>query len=519
MWVIAMAVSASPPKILGLIREDASTNWVAGTALLAGFGVTALLAFATSALYEQQLSQRFELLASERASRIAERFQDQDQRLDSLRRFFVYSEKVSRREFDGYARPLLTRSQAYSWAPVIRREQRPLFEAQAYADGITDFRIRDLGERGQLTPAPERDEYFPVFYTQSQSPLPVPLGFDMATEPLRRETLERSREQRRLTVSPPVTLVGIEPGYARGLLMVAPVAAPSAGSPVTGFVVAIISLRRLMAEGLPSSEEDNLSVQILDLSTAGTHEVLFQSSEQPASSALLASEMLQLADRGYRLDIRPSPLFMTTNHSWTPLLVAVFGGLLSLLVSALLYSLSGQRKRALALVEQRTHELRTIAITDALTGIPNRRYFQERLEVELERAQSERLEFAVIMLDIDHFKRINDQHGHAVGDRVLQGVCDNITGRLGESDVLCRLGGEEFILLCPGSDGDRAHDFALELWRGLRSAPMEGIGVVTASFGVAAWRQGEGADTLLLRADSGVYAAKQGGRDRVERLS
>lgn len=518
MWVIAMAVTASPPKILGLIREDAATGWVAGTALLAGLSVTAMLAFATSTVYRQQLSQRFELLASERASRIAERFQDQDQRLDSLRRFFVYSRQVSRREFDGYARPLLTRSQAYSWAPVISAQQRTVFEARASADGISDFNIRDLGPSGQLTPAPQREEYLPVFYTQSQSPLPVPLGFDMATEPLRRATLERAREQRRLTVSPPLTLVGIEPGYARGLLMVAPVAAPAQGSPVTGFVVAIISLRRLMAEGLPTTEEDNLSLQILDLSTAGAHEVLFQSSEQPAPSSLLASETLQLADRGYRLDIRPSPLFMATNHSSAPILVAGFGSLLSLLVSALLYSLSGQRKRALALVEQRTHELRTLAITDALTGIPNRRYFQERLEVELERAQAERLDFAVIMLDIDHFKRINDQHGHAVGDKVLQGVCDNITQRLSGGDVLCRLGGEEFILLCPGSDADRARDFALELWHGLRNAPMEDIGVVTASFGVAAWREGEGADTLLLRADSGVYAAKQGGRDRVEWL-
>ncbi|MNC49200.1 Response regulator PleD [compost metagenome] len=120
------------------------------------------------------------------------------------------------------------------------------------------------------------------------------------------------------------------------------------------------------------------------------------------------------------------------------------------------------------------------------------------------------------MLDIDHFKCINDQHGHAVGDRVLQSFCQRISQRLRRTDVFCRLGGEEFMVLCPGSNARQAQALAIELWQSLRSVPVDGVGVVTASFGIAGWRIGEGADALLLRADSGVYAAKQGGRDRVE---
>ncbi|MNQ75818.1 Response regulator PleD [compost metagenome] len=161
-------------------------------------------------------------------------------------------------------------------------------------------------------------------------------------------------------------------------------------------------------------------------------------------------------------------------------------------------------------------ELRALSVTDALTGIHNRRYFQERLKAELERAQRDQLDLAVIMLDIDHFKCINDQHGHAVGDRVLQSFCQRISQRLRRTDVFCRLGGEEFMVLCPGSNARQAQALAIELWQSLRSVPVDGVGVVTASFGIAGWRIGEGADALLLRADSGVYAAKQGGRDRVE---
>jgi diguanylate cyclase (GGDEF)-like protein len=125
-------------------------------------------------------------------------------------------------------------------------------------------------------------------------------------------------------------------------------------------------------------------------------------------------------------------------------------------------------------------------------------------------------ELTVIMLDIDHFKRINDQHGHAVGDRVLQAVCQRITQRLRRTDVFCRLGGEEFVVLCPDTDSENAYTLALGLWDGLRGSPIDDIGTITASFGIASWRVGEGADALLLRADSGVYAAKQAGRDRVE---
>ncbi|MGH8464349.1 MAG: GGDEF domain-containing protein, partial [Pseudomonas sp.] len=161
-------------------------------------------------------------------------------------------------------------------------------------------------------------------------------------------------------------------------------------------------------------------------------------------------------------------------------------------------------------------ELRALSVTDSLTGIHNRRYFQERLKAELERAQRDQQDLAVIMLDIDHFKRINDQFGHAVGDHVLRSLCQRISYRLRRTDVFCRLGGEEFMVLCPGSDAEQAHALAMELWQGVRSVPVEGVGQVTASFGVAGWRPGEGADALLLRADSGVYVAKQAGRDRVE---
>jgi diguanylate cyclase (GGDEF)-like protein len=164
------------------------------------------------------------------------------------------------------------------------------------------------------------------------------------------------------------------------------------------------------------------------------------------------------------------------------------------------------------LVEQ---ELRALSITDALTGVYNRRHFQERLENEIARAQRREGPLAVVMLDVDHFKQVNDLHGHEAGDRVLRQLCQRLGGRLRRIDVLCRLGGEEFIVLCPDTNLEQAHTLAEALWQSLLREEMPGVGVITASFGCASWREGETADALLRRVDSAVYAAKQGGRNQV----
>ncbi|WP_426234815.1 sensor domain-containing diguanylate cyclase [Pseudomonas sp. TWP3-2] len=791
-----MSLHPVRPKILGFISEDVSAWLVALLVLLAGGILTGLLAWATLNQFNQQLRQRFQLLANERYSRIEERFQDQEQRLDSLRRFFANSKSVSRAEFDGYTHPLLLRTQAYSFALRVSGAERAQFEQQVRDEGLSNFSVRELDAQGALQIAAARDEYVVVLYSQTQSRLGSPLGYDLLAQPLRRSTLERADHLGSLAVSQPMHLVSIEPAYARGVLLVAPVIREGEQKSF-GYVMAVISMRQLLADGLPDAFHDYLSVRILDLSTSDEHEALFESSNAPAPSDLSATRLLRMADHDYQVDIAPSEAFVQANHSSISSVV-VLGALLSLLLSALLYVLVSQRQRALRLVEQRTQELhaseqelrgthgqlrgvlnaatqvaiiatdlrgvistfnpgaeqmlgyrseevvgrmtlenlhfpreliaraaelsarygkniptcqamlveggevgghearewtlicsdgshlpvnmlatplldeqglwvghlaiciditerkrvhealaardvllkklsahvpggiyqfkmefdgrfsviyasdgireiyelepdvllfdaeaiftrihpqdtvrvrssirtsaanlspwreeyrvqlpsrglrwvrgeatpeelpgggvlwhgyisdisdlkrveeelRALSVTDSLTGIHNRRYFQERLTTEMARVERGGGELSVIMLDIDHFKRINDQYGHAVGDRVLQAVCERIGHRLRRTDVFCRLGGEEFMVLCPDIDGEHAYMLAVELWQGLRSEPVDVVGVVTASFGIASWRVGEGADALLLRADSGVYAAKQHGRDRVER--
>ncbi len=167
----------------------------------------------------------------------------------------------------------------------------------------------------------------------------------------------------------------------------------------------------------------------------------------------------------------------------------------------------------LKLVEQ---ELRALSVTDALTGVYNRRYFQERLDLEIARAERREGPLALVMLDVDHFKQINDCHGHEAGDRVLKTLCQRVGERLRRIDVLCRLGGEEFVVLCPDTNVDQAFQVAQALWQALSREHVAGVGPVTASFGCAGWREGESADDLLRRVDAAVYAAKQAGRNRIQ---
>jgi diguanylate cyclase (GGDEF)-like protein/PAS domain S-box-containing protein len=165
-------------------------------------------------------------------------------------------------------------------------------------------------------------------------------------------------------------------------------------------------------------------------------------------------------------------------------------------------------------------ELVEMATTDFLTGLCNRREFMQRMEAELERLKRFDIErAAVLMLDLDHFKRVNDTHGHAVGDAVLKHFAGLARAELRRIDTGGRLGGEEFAILLLGADLVAAEQSAERLRRKIADTPLTLDGQtipVTVSIGVAALDPRDaGADAALMRADAALYDAKHSGRDRV----
>ena len=158
------------------------------------------------------------------------------------------------------------------------------------------------------------------------------------------------------------------------------------------------------------------------------------------------------------------------------------------------------------------------ARTDALTAVLNRRGFDERAEIELTRARREGASIAVVILDIDHFKRINDEWGHDTGDLVLARTAAIIADQARDIDVVARLGGEEFAVLMPSCDAEGAAALADRTREAVAGTDSPGVPAVRLSAGIAAAEAPETAQTLLQAADVALYRAKGAGRDRTERF-
>lgn len=160
--------------------------------------------------------------------------------------------------------------------------------------------------------------------------------------------------------------------------------------------------------------------------------------------------------------------------------------------------------------------LKQLATTDSLTGTYNRRYFNEILHNELSRVQRYGTPLTLILMDIDHFKQVNDTFGHLIGDHVLIQLSALIAAALRDSDVLARWGGEEFTILVPNCDDACGLRLAEKLRLAIENTEFPDVGKITCSFGLTSYQPNDVQKTMLKRADDSLYRAKVAGRNRVE---
>lgn len=159
-----------------------------------------------------------------------------------------------------------------------------------------------------------------------------------------------------------------------------------------------------------------------------------------------------------------------------------------------------------------------ISVTDKLTGLYNRFKLDEMFILEYERAARYGSVFSIIMMDIDHFKEVNDVYGHLVGDSVLSEIGAILKGNTRKTDTVGRWGGEEFLIIAPDNNTSEAAKLAEKLRRTVESHIFKEIGAKTISLGVSSYKLGDKADDILKRADEALYYAKAKGRNRVEKL-
>jgi diguanylate cyclase (GGDEF)-like protein len=191
----------------------------------------------------------------------------------------------------------------------------------------------------------------------------------------------------------------------------------------------------------------------------------------------------------------------------------------TLAISQLLISVAGTF--ALLAVEVRSMEqqLRRQASSDALTGLPNRWAVAELFHQEVARAARQNRPFGLLLMDIDHFKRINDLHGHLAGDAMLRHIASTLAASKRSEDVLARVGGEEFLLLCLGTDAATAHQLAMQMHAAVQAADLDFHGQrlnVTLSGGLALYPDdGSSWEMLYAIADQRLYQAKHAGRNQI----
>jgi diguanylate cyclase (GGDEF)-like protein len=416
--------------------------------------------------------------------------------LASAAAFFQAEDSFNRHQFEVVAAPLLQQG-ALSGTAFIERvpgSQRTAFERRYRAT------IIDRGRQGPR-PAEQRSEYFPVTFAVNDIGAGPPIGYDLAADPERGPYLRRARDRGEPVATAPVRLLigglGINvyrPVYRDG----APIATVAQRrAALVGIAAGAFRIRDLAAAAIGSvSDTSDVQLRVDDRTVVGPDDEFEDAASAP----------IQIADRTWLLVVR------NPNHPdlALPLLLAGVGIALAALLGSLILVWSR---------DERMQELQRQASQDSLTGLKNRRRFEEELRTAMARARRERVTGALLMLDLDHFKQVNDTRGHPAGDKLIEEIAGVLRQRSRESDVLARLGGDEFAIVLPRSTPAEAQSAAEAIAKAIREhrPHHDGLEPITASVGVATFGDDPrtSVESVVSEADTAMYAAKDGGRDRV----
>ena len=509
----------------------------AAIATAAGLLLSLVAAGAVGRWEHKATTVEFEAMAETQAIVMQNGMNEYVSRLVALRTLFESSnEEVSRSEFETFSGRLFERHPGMvriAWVPRVTRNERAEYEALAVADGISGYRIKSFIADGDFRTAPPSDEYFPVFYSTEPKTANV-YGVNYAADPQRRVALERARDndhvvafrsrlyQPRDGVRPIGVLIAM-PVYGKGTSRTT---VADRRRNLAGFVVGVFDLPQLLQSiraSTAASPAVAIDVYPPDADRSQAPEPVPDFSSEPRSVAPTYlplgttphwSGLLRIGDADWRLRATPTADGTLIAHYYRAMAVFAGGAVITSLLAAYLW-LAGRNATQLA---QANRRILALAQTDILTGLPNRAFFLARLKHVIATELPHNGTFAILMLDLDRFKNVNDSLGHAAGDELLRQVAGRLTSTLRATDVLARLGGDEFAILQTACEDQRAGsiELAARISKLVATAfllPGHRVEIGT-SIGIAlAPEHGGEKDELLKKADLALYRSKSAGRD------
>jgi diguanylate cyclase (GGDEF)-like protein len=467
--------------------EARSYRWRRVALLLIGIiGVCVSIGmFAAIDGWEKHVAElRFYSEAQDRLRTINSGLNDATDLLWSMRAYLeTMRHPVSRAEYEAFSAALRHRVVGLrdtGWAPRVTAGERDAFEHEVQATGVPDFQIVERDADGKLVRAVDRAEYFPILYSDPDEVNRSVLGFDLASESIRSVVLERARASDLPAATPPLRLMnGKRPNG--GLLSFIPVrslpaAAHGTPAPIAGFVLGAFETDAMIHNILDTKLNlGELDLYVFDPGGAEGHRLVYWQTASgwpvPDDTSLLAAPhwqgTLELVDQRWSAIFVPSGAMAAGFASRTAIAVLVGGLLATGSLVAYLWSAFRRTRRLEMLtinLRETTEELRRngmelnhLARHDALTGLPNRVAFRDDVAGFLRRMRRGQ-SLAVLYLDLDRFKTVNDTLGHPVGDRLLNEVADRLRSVVREVDTITRLGGDEFAIAQSGVEQPRSAD-------------------------------------------------------------
>jgi diguanylate cyclase (GGDEF)-like protein len=474
---------------------------------------------------EQTLQTDFDFMVRESNRRIEQRMQAYEQVLRGAVGLFAASDNVTRRDFRTYVDRLRLNEnypgiEGVGFSLLISPEQKEKHIASIRAEGFPDYTIRPEGVR---------EVYSSIVYIEPFSGRNLrAFGYDMFSHPVRRAAMVQARDSGQAALSGKVTLVQEAANNAQtGFLIYLPFYQRDA--PVdtveqrrthfVGWVYAPFRINDFMS-GLIEENAGNLSLKIYDGKEIADQALMYQD-DQNASDDLSDSSMV----RFQRLEL--------AGHHWTVVASArsnfeerldndkaglvLRGGIgASVLLTLLAWLLVDERARAVSAARRALR----LALYDMLTDLPNRKLFTDRLLHSLARAKRDKTQLAVMFIDLDKFKPVNDKFGHTVGDLLLKEVARRLQDCVRKSDTVARLGGDEFVVLIPTVQDKHGDTVVAEKILTTLAAPfyIDGHTLhISSSIGIAVYPEdGDDEKALLKNADAAMYHAKKSGRNNMK---